>query len=180
MSDRDKKNLQANGSDASSYGSFVPSIIFYDAKCPFCLNGSIHSEQCSMDTFKIFYHFLMHSSKFVVDSYRSILISLFAFFRIWTSGTIFALVYFFLSSILISFHMLTILQMKRFSVWAAHDSIFSDREVDCAEWILMIFLICCFLLEHRKLHVFFHSVHLPLQSVRCKPEAADHFPCSLS
>ena len=122
MSDRNKKNLQANRSDASSYDSFVPTIIFYDSKCPFCLNGSIHSEQCSMDTFMIFYHFLMHSSKFVVDPYRSILIGLFAFFCVWTSGTVFALVYFFLSSILISFHMLTILQMKCFSVSHADDT----------------------------------------------------------
>ena len=48
--------------------------------------------------------------------------------------------------------------MERFPVGTAHDAIISDRKVHCPERILMILFICRFLLEHRELHVLFHTV----------------------
>jgi len=109
LSDRNKINFQANRIDSSSRDSFVPTVTFYDSKCSFGLDGSIHSEQSTMDTFQIFYHFFMHSGKFMVDSHRSVFIGLFTFVCIWTSATVFTLVYFFLSSVLIPFYMLAVL-----------------------------------------------------------------------
>lgn len=103
-----------------------------------------------MNTFQVFYYFLMHSGKFMIDSHRSVFIGLFASFCIRTSGTVFTLVYFFLSSILIPFYMLAVLQMKSFPIRTTQDSIFSDGEVDCTKRIIMIRLIRCFLCAWRR------------------------------
>ena len=102
----------------------------------------------------------MHRCKFMVEPNGTVFICLFTLFCIWTAGTIFTLIYFFLSSILVSLYIFTILKIKAFPVWTTHDSVLPDWEIYCTKWIFMILLVSSFFLEHGELHIFFHSMLL--------------------
>lgn len=144
--------------NAPSNDSFIPTIIFHDSKSTFNLYGTVHSQQCSMNTFQVFDYFPMHCSQFPIDPYRSVFICFFTSFSIWTSTAVFALIQFFLAPVRISPHRLAVQKMKRLIIWASHYPIFINSEIHSAEWIFMIFLILCFFLEHRKLHIFFNPI----------------------
>ena len=114
VSNRNKKYFQQNRFYSSSDNSFVPTVVFYNAKCTFCLNGSVHPQKCSLDTFKIFNHFLMHRCKFAVDPNGTVFICLFTVFCVRTARAIFTLIHFFLTSILVSLYVFAILKIKVF------------------------------------------------------------------
>ena len=42
VSNRNKKYFEQYRFYSSSDSPFVPTVVFYDAKCTFCLNGSVH------------------------------------------------------------------------------------------------------------------------------------------
>ena len=106
LPDRNQKHLKQHGLEASSNNSFVPSVIFHDAKCPFGLYRSVHPEKCPMDTFQIVDYFLMHGREFLIDPYGPVLICPFASLCIGTPSAIFTLIDLFLPSILVSFYTL--------------------------------------------------------------------------
>ena len=110
--DRDEKYFEPYRIYTSSHYPFVPAIILHDPKGTFCLYGSIHSQECSMDALQVVYHFLMHGGKLTVDPYSSVLIALSTPFRIRTSGAILASVYFLLPAIDVPFYMLAVLKVK--------------------------------------------------------------------
>ena len=99
MPDRDEENFEPYGIYTSSHNPFVPAIIFHDPKGTFCLYGTIHSQERSMDALQVVYHFLVHGGKLTVDPYSSVLIALSAFFCIRTSGAVLTSVYFLLPAI---------------------------------------------------------------------------------
>ena len=101
VSDRNEKYFKQYRFYSSSDNSFVPPIVFHDTKSTFCLDGSVHPQKCSLDTFEIFYHFLMHRCKFAVDPNSTVFICLFTLFCVWTAGAIFTLIHFFLTPILV-------------------------------------------------------------------------------
>ena len=116
VSDRNKKYFEQYRFYSSSDNSFVPAIVFHDIKSTFCLDGSIHPQKCSLDTFEIFYHFLMHRCKFAVDPKQYGFLSVFfTLFCIWTAGAIFTLIHFFLTPILVSLYVFLYTEGKIFS-----------------------------------------------------------------
>ena len=158
LSDRNEKYLEPDRFDASSHDPPVPSVIFHDPKSTFGLYGTIHSQECPMDTLQVVYNFLMHGGKFPVDPYSTVSIALFTLFRIRASGTVLALVYFLLPPVCVPLYMAAALKMKGLPVRTSHDSVCPDRKVHCPERIFMVLLIGRFLLEHGELHVLFHTI----------------------
>ena len=156
--DRNEKYFEPYRIYTSSHYPFVPAIILHDPKGTFCLYGSIHSQEHSVDALQVVYHFLMHGGKLMVDSHSPVLIALFASFCIRTSRAILASIYFLLPAIVVPPYMAAVLKMKGLSVRTSHDSVCPDREVNGPKRILMVFPVCCLLLEHGELHVFFHTV----------------------
>ena len=148
---RNKKYFEQYRFYSSSDNSFVPPIVFHDTKSTFCLDGSVHPQKCSLDTFEIFYHFLMHRCKFAVDPNSTVFICLFTLFCVWTAGAIFTLIHFFLTPILVSLYVFLILKVKSFPVWATHNPVFPDWKIYCTKWIFMILLVSSLFLEHRQL-----------------------------
>ena len=112
MPDRDEKNFEPYGINTSSHDPFVPTVILHDPKGAFCLYGTVHSQERSMDALQVVYHFLMHGGKLTVDPYSLVLIALSTPFRIRTSGAILASVYFLLPAIDVPFYMLAVLKVK--------------------------------------------------------------------
>ena len=112
VSNRNKKYFKQYRFYPSSDNSFIPTVVFYDTKCALCLNGSVHPQKCSLDTFKIFNHFLMHHCKFVVDPNGTVFICFFTSFCVWTARAVFTLIYFFLTSILVPFYIFTCSRSK--------------------------------------------------------------------
>ena len=108
---RNQENLQPYlFHDFSDY-SLVPTIIFYDAESAFWLDGTIHTEKRAMDTFQVIHGFLMHGRQFFIDANGSVLIRPFALCRIRVVNTVFALIYFLLTSVQISFDILSIFEI---------------------------------------------------------------------
>ena len=58
--DRDEKNFEPYGIYTSSHDPFVPAVVLHDPEGTFCLYGTVHSQECPMDTLQVVYHFLMH------------------------------------------------------------------------------------------------------------------------
>ena len=117
----------------TSYNSLIPSIILHNAEGSFCLDQTVHPQQCSLDAFQICYDFSVHGCEFVIDPHRTIPLCLFALLCIWTSGTVFALTHFFLSAICVSFyHCRLILTQKK------------DPGLIFAPWSFFVFGLCFF------------------------------------
>ena len=135
--------------------TLIPTVVFYDSKCTFRLNRTIHPKKCAMNAFWGIHNFSVPGSQFLLQSNGSILVHLFALRSIRTACTIFTLIDLFLMSVSIPFDMLTTLKMKCLSGWAAQDAIFVNFEIYCSEWIILIFGSRYFFLEHRESHVFF-------------------------
>ena len=158
LSDRNEKYFKPDGFDASTHDSLVPSVIFHDSKSTFCLYGSVHSQECSMDTLQVVYNLLMHGSELMVDPYSSVLIALFTLLCIRASGAVLASVYLLLPPVGVTLYMTAALKMKGLPIRTPHDTVWPDREVNRPERILTILPVRCFLLEHGELHVLFHTV----------------------
>lgn len=111
VTDRNEKNLQSDGIEPSAHDSPVPSVIFHNAKCTFCLNRTVHSQQCAMDTVQIIQHLPVHRGQLLVDSHHSVLRRLFAFGCIGAAAAILAFKYFLLPSVFVSLYVLSITDM---------------------------------------------------------------------
>ena len=79
-------------------------------------------------------------------------------FCVWTSGTVFTLVVFFLTSILVSLYVFSIPKIKVFPVWTTHDSVFTNWKIYRSEWIFTILPVSSLFLEHGEFHILFHSM----------------------
>ena len=129
VTDRNEKNLQSDGIEPSAHDSPVPSVVFHNAKCTFCLNRTVHSQQCAMDTVQIIQHLPVHRGQLLVDSHRSVLRRLFAFGCIGAAAAILAFKYFLLPSVFVSVHVLSIAEMEGLSIRTAHDAVRINLEV---------------------------------------------------
>ncbi len=120
----------------------------HNAKCTFCLNRTVHSQQCAMDTVQIIQHLPVHRGQLLVDSHRSVLRRLFAFVCIGAAAAILAFKYFLLPSVFVSLYVLSITEMECLSVRTVHDAVRINMEVLCPIRILPVFPVFAFLVEH--------------------------------
>ena len=158
LSYRNEKNLETDGFNTSSDNPFITTVVLHDTESTFCLDGTVHSEKCSMYAFQVLHDFMMHGGELPVDPDGAIFISFLSSFRIRAPGAVFAGIDLFLTSVVVPLHMLAVLKMERLPVGTTHDAISYNWKVHCAERILMILFICRFLFEHRELHVLFHTI----------------------
>jgi len=107
----------------------------------------------------------MHSGEFFVYADSSVFICFLTLVSVWTACAVLALIYFFLMSILITIDMFAIKKCKCFPIGASHNALCIKREIYGSERIAVIILISCLFFEHRKFHVFFHSMLLTVNVI---------------
>ncbi len=118
----------------------------------------------SMNAFQIFYYF-MHSGEFFVYADSSVFICFLTLVSVWTACAVLALIYFFLTSILITIDMFAIKKCKCFPIGASHNALCIKREIYGSERIAVDNPDQLSLFEHRKFHVFFHSMLLTVNVI---------------
>lgn len=82
MTDRSQVKLQPDGIHASSDGSFVPSVVFENAKCALGLDRSVPSEQGAVDAVERVQNFPVYRSAFPVETDGAVLFRFLALFGI--------------------------------------------------------------------------------------------------
>ena len=73
---------------------FVSSVGFYFPVGSLGLYGTIHAEQCTMNTVQVFENLFVERSQFIVQPNNTVRLTLVAFGSVWAAAAIFALVKF--------------------------------------------------------------------------------------
>ena len=73
---------------------FVSSVGFYFPVGSLGLYGTIHAEQCTMNTVQVFENLFVERSQFIVQPNNTVRLTLVAFRSVWAAAAIFALVKF--------------------------------------------------------------------------------------
>ena len=138
-------NLQNCHVYAPSSEPFVPSVGFYFSVGSLRLYGTIHPEQRPMNAIQVVQNLFVERSQFIVQSNNTVRLTLVAFGFVRTTTAIFALVKFYGSPVLVSFHWLCSEEEKFLVIWTNQPSLFIYPEIHSTVWIVTILLILGFL-----------------------------------
>ena len=106
-----------------------------------------------MDAVEVGKNLLMEAGQFLIEADGAVILGLGTFFLIGTAGTVFALIKFFCSAIVVALDRYGTQKEEFPVVWTQQITVPIYPEVDRPEWIIPIFLVGGFFLIHRKLHI---------------------------